>query len=124
MFLLDSNVVINILRKNKQVLSYVKRIQKSPCLLSVITRLEVLLGAVTDKQSLSDISEVIERYATLPVDTRIADTAFQMKYEDNVSLKFKDLLIAATAKEHDLTVVTSDKDFKKLKGVQVHLLKL
>ena len=123
MFLLDSNIIIYTLAENQKITTLIDSL-KDPCLLSVISKLEILFGANKDKQNIEYVKNAVDQYAALHVDNGIADKAFQMKHSGNVSLKFKDLIIAATALEHNLTLVTADKEFKKIKGLKLKFVKV
>lgn len=124
MFLIDTNILIYSIQGNAKAISALKKIENQPALISVISKLEVLYGALKEKKSIPQILEYVDAYAALAIDNTIVMKAFDMLYKDGVNLKFKDLLIAATAKEHDFTVLTADKDFKNLKGVKVELIKV
>ena len=124
MFLLDTNIIIYSIKGNERALKSLERIKDEPSLISVISKLEVLYGAIKEKKSVQKVFEEVDVYAALAVDNAITLRAFEMMHKDGVNLKFKDLLIAATAKEHGFTLVTADKDFKKLKGIDVKLIAL
>lgn len=122
MFLLDSNILIYIMADDQRIIRVIRNFQ--PCVISVISKLEVLLGADKDKPDFDYVKNIVDQYASLFVDNDVANKALEMKHKDGVNLKFKDLLIAATAKEHGFTLVTADKDFKKLKGIDVEFINL
>ena len=113
MNLLDTGIIIEMLRKKKQ----------RQGIISVITFAEVLRG-VDDKKrpALKQLME--ESFALLCLDAAVVE-----KYcELYCSLKKKgsllpdaDLFIAATAMAHDLTLETTDEHFQRLKP---HGLKL
>lgn len=81
------------------------------------------MGAKTEGE-LEFLDKILRTFAPLDLNTKIALGAVRLEKKFPKKLKFKDLLIAATAQVEGLTLVTADKDFKKIKGLKVKLVKL
>ena len=107
MNLLDTDSVIDIMEKNDYV----------PAIISSITLIEVLRG-IEDKKRLRVKRLLEESFSVLSLDNTIIEAYCQiyrkLKHEGNL-LPDADLLIAATAIGHDLTLETNDSHFLRLK---------
>ena len=91
--------------------------------ISTISSIEVLMGAKNEKD-LKELNRFIHQFAPTDLNSAIGREAVKMSKRQEKKLKFKDLLIAATAQVEGLTLVTADKDFKKIKGLKVKLVAL
>ena len=85
---------------------------------SVITRAELFAGnSATDL-----VVRLLAPFREMPVDRGIAERAGRISRESNVRLP--DALIAATAIEHDLAVVTRNrKHFEPIRGLRIRALR-
>lgn len=108
MNLLDTGIVIDIMENNNYV----------PAIISPITLIEVLRG-IEDKKRLPAKQLLEESFSVLNLDNSTIEAYCQiyrkLKTEGNL-LPDADLLIAATAIAHDLTLETKDTHFKRLKA--------
>jgi toxin FitB len=128
-FLLDTNAVSEIRRgRDPNVRAWAAAARDADLYLSVMTLGEIRIGidrlrhrdAVQADVFVHWLSELRNRFADriLPVDARVADEWGQLNAA--ASLNTVDSLIAATARVHELTVVTRNtKDFQ---GCRVPLL--
>lgn len=84
---------------------------------SVVTRAELFAGnSATDL-----VSRLLGPFREIPVDRSIAERAGRISRESGVRLP--DALIAATALEHDLAIVTRNrKHFEAIRGVRLRAL--
>jgi toxin FitB len=110
--LLDTDVFIDHLRGARRITAGRHRIHYS-----VITRAELFAGnAGTDL-----VATVLAPFRELPVDRPIAERAGRIRREHAVRLP--DALIAATAVEHRLSIVTRNRaDFEKVRGLRLRNL--
>lgn len=112
--LIDTDVLIWYLRGNKKA---AKRIEKSkPVHLSAITYMELVQG-MRNKEELLALRRTVKDYGwkILPLDEDISHRAMIYLEEHFLShsLRMADALIAATAVQHGLSVVTAnDKHYR------------
>jgi len=108
--LLDSNILILALRGRPLALDLLDRFRSSDeASISVVTRTEVLAGMRPYEERIT--VELFLALLSLPVTEGIADRAGRLIYalaRTGVQFSFPDALIAATALEHDLTLVTTN----------------
>uniref|UniRef100_A0A7C5LAT6 Type II toxin-antitoxin system VapC family toxin n=1 Tax=Caldiarchaeum subterraneum TaxID=311458 RepID=A0A7C5LAT6_CALS0 len=113
MMLLDTSILIKSLQKGKLI---------EGCI-SVITLVEVLRGVAAEKRN--QVKTSLEKvYEIISLDNEVI-----MEYCDiydalrSRGLKVPEagLLIAASAKAKNLTLATSDKEFKKLDGLGLEI---
>ena len=89
----------------------------------MISRMEVLLGA--DKETFTDeeIHGYLDIFQNMNMDKRTVEEAVGIYKKSKKSLKFKDLVIAASAIVSNATLITADKDFTKIKGLKMKYYK-
>ena len=121
---MDTNIVIYLLYANPSVCNYVDGLNQSDFYISMISRLEVLLGFQKQNRTLEDLENYMDDFKNLDFSVEVCRAAALMDFKLHGKLKFKDLIIAATAKVHNLTLITSDMDFKKIKGLKVEYIRL
>lgn len=119
--LLDTNALIAHLRKRASVTDFLLRWgERDNLFISVITRAEILAGMQPSEERVT--MELLNALSNLPVTPVVADRAGRLIYtaaRRGVQTSFPDALIAATALEHDLVVVTTNvRHFEEL-GVSV-----
>lgn len=128
MYLLDTNVVSE-LRKRKPhgaVLAWIQSVDETELFISAVTLGEIQAGIeLTREQDAGKASEIeswLEQiavaYGTLPMDGRAFRLWAQLMHGKSDTIA-EDAMIAATAKAHNVTVVTRNTpDFKNL-GVKL-----
>lgn len=87
--------------------------------ISIVTRLEVMLGYKKHRVSLESIENDLNEYDNISLTEEICRQATLLSADSQKKLKFKDLIIAATAIVRNKTLVTSDKDFLSFKKLKV-----
>lgn len=109
-YLLDSNVLILHLREDPEVVALLTRwATQHELYISVVTRTEILAG-MRPREERQTIN-LVNSLTNLTVDRFIADRAGRLIYNytrRGFQVSFADALIAATALEHDLTLVTTN----------------
>jgi len=109
-YLLDTNVLILHLRERRDITAMLEKwIRIHHLFISVVTRTEILAGMRPHEEKRT--MELLESLDNIPIDGAIADRAGRLIYQyarKGVVLSLADALIAATALEHDLTLVTTN----------------
>lgn len=123
-FLVDSNILIYLLNKNRDIISFFEQYRSTALYISMISWIEVLSGSSRHKKTIHEVERDIQDFIRLPVEDRIAKAAAQLF--ENAILKgrkinnFQDGVIAATALLHHMPLITNNpKDFRKFKGLKV-----
>jgi predicted nucleic acid-binding protein len=106
MHLLDTSVLVPILRKNEAALAWFEESVDDPRM-SVISLTELYLGVRRQREE-RDLTELEQRVRPLPVDRDIAVRAgvFVRRYGPSHSVEIPDAIIAATAEHHGLRLAT------------------
>ncbi len=127
-YLLDTNILTAILKKNQKVLNKIRdvKLQEQELFISCITYFESEGGllaiqskkklALLEKLSQTDIKvlfldriEIIQLASSIYADLRQKGTPIQLP----------DILIAATAIYHDLVLVSNDSDMLRVEGLKL-----
>lgn len=116
MYLLDSNIIIYYADKKYPCLDAI--FQEETLYASEITRLEVL-----GYHQIGDLKPLFEQLFTsfllIPISKIILDSAISLKQQKRMSLG--DSIIAATALQNDLVIVTRNvDDFSWINGLAVY----
>ena len=123
-YLLDTNVLILHLRERPEITALLTRWgEKRLLYISVATRTEVLAGMRPREEEWT--LELLDSLINLPVDESIADHASRLIYQyarQGIQLSFPDALIAATALQHDLTLVTTNVKHFPMAGLRLYPL--
>jgi len=114
--LADTNILIYILEGNPQYETLADEVSA----ISVISEIEMLghTGISTDQAKI--IREFLDSFEIFELTPGIKEIAISLKQRQR--LKLPDAVIAATAIYHDLVLFTSDRDFKKIKGLNLMLV--
>jgi len=116
MNLLDTDAVIGLLRERRYEVGAI----------SVVTLIEVLRGIEDDKRA--EVKGLLEEsFDIVNLNNKVVKTycdLYHMLSERGETIPDADLIIAATAISHDLSLKTGDKHFERLKAVGLQLRKL
>ncbi|MGI8641050.1 MAG: type II toxin-antitoxin system VapC family toxin [Pyrinomonadaceae bacterium] len=115
--LLDNNVISQILKGNQTVTNFVLNLDFAIC---AIVYIEALQGSISNSQK-NTIKKLIDNFPLLLITPDISRRAIELinSYSNSHGLMLADALIAATALENDLTLVTYNiDDFKFIKGLK------
>ncbi len=113
MILLDTNILIEILKDNPQTQKEIASLQ-APFSISSITAMELMVGA-RNKQEVKKLQQFIQLFDQIHLNESISNKALQliMDYAKSHTLDIPDALIAASAIEYHASLFTYNrKDFK------------
>lgn len=123
-YLLDTNLIINLIRKKKSI---DPKILDEKLFVSIITYAELLYGAyksANKEKNLKLVKEFLEdtQAELIGIDNIVAEIYGKVRRQLEIKgqrLEDFDLLIAATAVVHKLTLVTGNtKHFARIEGVE------
>jgi len=119
--LIDSDVLIDHLRKEKQALRFLAAELENNSLIfvSVISRVEILAGIRKGEDAI--VNSLFEILTPVNVDISIADRAgeYLRKYSRSHSMSIGDALIAATSKEMSLTLITRNVEHYPMQDITI-----
>jgi len=110
---LDTNVLIEILKNNQQTIKQVENIKQKLCV-SVISAMELIYGA-RNKVELMKLQRFLELFHIQHIDQSTSKLSLKLvsKYSKSHTLDIPDSLIAATCIQHNSELLTYNlKDFK------------
>ena len=123
MILCDTNILIEVYRKNTDVISVLNSILRSTTIvISDVTRAEMMVGA-RNKREMQILVNELEQLECLPIQSGISTRSIQLltKYHLSHGLDFHDALIAATAIHHNIELFTLNvKDFVFITDIKLY----
>ncbi len=122
LILVDTNIVIEVLRNNKDIIQKIKSIGVEWIALSSVTVMELYYGAL-NKAELKNIKEYVKAFEIIQINEDISQFAIDLieKYAKSHNLNLPDALIAATSIKHHLKLFTLNmKDFRYIKDLQLY----
>jgi len=114
-YLIDSNVIIDFSsnRLTAKGSDFVEEIFNRDFLISVIVKIEVL-GFDDIPLKMAAMEDFIGMAKVIPMDEKVTDTTIKLRRKYK-KLKLGDAIIAATALDHDLIIITNNiGDFKSI----------
>ena len=122
MVIVDADVVIEVLRKNPAVTSYLRNdIGAFNIVLSAVTIAEIQQGA-TNKEGLQQINRLLKQYIILPIDHPISNIFSNLvqKYVLSHDTDIGDTFVAATALHYQIPLLTMNyKHYKHIPALQL-----
>ena len=110
MILCDTNIFIEIFRKNVFIRSELEKIEYENILVSDVVKAELFFGA-KDKYELQSIKSYLKNYSSLTIHPEISKMAVDLveNYCLSHKLNLPDALIAAIALYHNIELFTLNK---------------
>jgi predicted nucleic acid-binding protein len=121
--LLDTNIVIYLLAQNQKYLSFLKSLRSKRIGISVVSYMELLVGARSDRD-MTDIRSILRHFTIIPLDPSIAEEcAGALRRRKRRSLRnprLADIVIAQTALRLGIPLATNNpKDFSSFKALKI-----
>ena len=120
-YLIDTDIIIFALRKDKSVLIKFEENKNIPISISMITYAELIFGAKrsqNEQQNMIKVRHIRELYPIEDLNEGVMEVFADIKakmFNNGMRIEDMDLLIAATAIYNDLTLVTNNvKHFEKI----------
>lgn len=115
-YLLDSNIVIGVLKRNPDTLALLKthQISLENCGYSSITRVEILSFPKGTQQEYKIAEQFLSELYYYNFNQTIENKTIILRRQN--SLKLPDAIILATAQIHNLKLLTHDKKLQRLSG--------
>ena len=123
--LIDTNIIIDFLRKQNKQQSYLWMIKEADCncIISTITVFELYAGAISSRHK-DDLKKLIKWLDIQPLTAEIAQLSAEI-YKDlkakNQLIEFRDIFIGATAIKINIPLLTlNEKHFIRIKGIRIY----
>jgi predicted nucleic acid-binding protein len=120
MIVLDTNVLIEILKGNKETIKKVEAFTDTLCI-SSITVMELYYGAL-NKVELNKLEKFVSLFNIIHLNEKISKSSTKLikRYAKSHGLDIPDSLIASTVLESDAVLLTYNlKDFKYIEGIRL-----
>ena len=117
-YLIDNNVISNYLTEvfPQKTMSFISDVIDKIPNISVITEIEALSWIAPDRIYETIIKEFVNDANILPLTKNVVAECVQIRRSRKI--KTPDAIIAATAIVYNLTLITSDTDFKNIRNLQ------
>lgn len=120
--LIDTDILIDAARGNPNAVAFLSEQHRdSGIQISIISAMELIVGS-RNKTELDETKRFLQPARILPIDSTISETAYDFMESFTLShgLMIPDALIAATASENGLTLVTKNtRHFQMIPGLEV-----
>lgn len=106
-WLLDTSILVDVLRGYKPVRTWIDALPEDACAISVITSAELIAGC-RNRTEQRAVERELELYETVWLTEEISQSAFEFykRYHLSHNVGFLDCLIAATAIQNGLQLAT------------------
>ncbi len=123
MVIIDTSILIEISRKNKTALDLIESYKgKGQIATTVVTKYEMLRGANEKDQPF--ITELLDKFLIYEFNENAVSEAvhtYKKLRTQGEMINELDIIIAAIAMANNETLLTKDKDFKKLKNDKIKI---
>jgi len=121
-YLIDTDVLIDVSRNNQAAIDFLDQLDDSWSI-SIITALELIVGA-RNKQEVTQIDQLIAVYSAIPLTAEIGNSSYGLlkQFAKSHGMRVFDSLIAATAIEKDLTLISRNrKHFQMISNLNLEI---
>jgi predicted nucleic acid-binding protein len=118
-FLIDTNILVYIVQGNPRVQYFAK---EDTLTISCISEVEMLGRFQISSEEKEVITQMLSYCNIVDLNSHIKQLAIELKQKYRI--KLPDALIAATAMQQNLTLVTADKGFRKISELDLLLITL
>ncbi len=118
-FLIDTNILVYIMQGNPRMQYFA---EEDTLTLSCISEIEMLGRFQISSKEKEVITQMLSYCNIVDLNSQIKQLAIGLKQKYHI--KLPDALIAATAMQQNLTLVTADKGFRKISEVDLLLITL
>ncbi|MCO5233321.1 MAG: type II toxin-antitoxin system VapC family toxin [Chitinophagales bacterium] len=115
---IDTNIVLYLFGGDLTIAEF---LDNKEIYISIITEIELLGFKNLDFEEETKIRQFINKCFVIPLNDFVKEQAIE--YRKNYSLKLPDCIVAASGVYLDLPVMTSDKEFEKLRELDLILYK-
>ena len=115
-FIADTNILFYLLSGNKHVEPY----KGSQLGISIITEIEMLGWYHISNEEEEIIKGLMNELTIFPLNDRIKELTIQLKQEHRI--KIPDAIIGATSQWFNSPLLTADKDFRNIDGLNAIIL--
>jgi predicted nucleic acid-binding protein len=118
-YLIDNNAISNFFSGffTEKEMDFMADVLDQTPIISVITEIEALSWISFDKAKEQIVKDFIQDATVLALTPAIVSQCIRIRRSRKI--KTPDAIIAATAIVHNLTIITSDSDFKNIRGLKV-----
>lgn len=124
-YLLDTNIIIEVFDNNQAIADKINELPQLFISTVVLGELFVGINRVVNRaKHLQKLQDFLRLSGVLPVDSITAEqygTVVAALYAKGTPIPTNDVWIAASALQHDCTVVTKDKHFQQVQGLSFQL---
>lgn len=123
MNILDTSLIIELLRGNQKIYKKIEELEKEKCQITVFTIHEILIGSRENEIIITN--ELLNSFKTILFDDVAAKESAKIERElikKGTMINKLDIFIAAICKINNATLITFDKDFMKIKDLQIEIL--
>ena len=114
--LADTNAILYLFSGNKCMIPFMNM----KIVVSVITEMELLSFPKISPQELHNLQLLLSKCIIIPMDNNIKNKAILIRR--TYGTKLPDAIVAATSVCNHLPLVTADKGFKRIEGLDLNLL--
>jgi tRNA(fMet)-specific endonuclease VapC len=122
-FLLDTNIIIEVFDSNKEIADKINKLPEFYISSIVLGELYTGVNRVTNKaKHLKQLTDFLKLCTVLDADSTTAKHYGELiaaLYKKGKPLPTNDVWIAATALQHNLTLITRDKHFNEIPGLKI-----